>query len=151
MYQREQEQALCQMFNLFMYYVLMYIYMNKFFLKQKHCELLSLDLCNIICLSLQIIIEYMPQTCYTGCITSLPSPSQASPKSTPATCSPAMVPPVIQVLTQVKIYLLYTFTQTGNQIQGGSGFSHVFIIFDFFLRWNCLDVRMGFTLSIVVY
>lgn len=55
----------------------------------------------------QIIIEYMPQTCYTGCSTSPPSPYRASPKSTPATCSPETGHPVIQVLTQVKINQYY--------------------------------------------
>lgn len=57
----------------------------------------------------QIIIEYMPQTCYTGCSTSPPSPSRASPKSTPATCSPETGHPVIQVLTQVKINQYYIY------------------------------------------
>lgn len=57
----------------------------------------------------QIIIEYMPQTCYTGYSTSPPSPSRASPKSTPATCSPETGHPVIQVLTQVKINQYYIY------------------------------------------
>lgn len=42
-----------------------------------------------------------------GCSTSPPSPYRASPKSTPATCSPETGHPVIQVLTQVKINQYY--------------------------------------------